>query len=395
MRVQIEVPVVVAGRMKTSHSHKSVFASVPQVFDIPEYSLSEVPVVLAVEERFESGNARRVEYFGVDGLLYTDRMFGAEDEVAKALHLQRCGENGTHPFFSAVEKLVEERMHSIRKQSLALAHQNVIPAAIHEYYENFSRVPYRFKTLKELGVRHYDEAAVEKQLAAFAKRMERMVVVGGNVLAQEQEPVIRIGGYWDVSPEVSAGLHVRPEPEALVNVGGWGARLPYEFLPLADHDRMAERVHTIAKRFKTAKISTTEILEVEIGDPRYLTSSAEAGSLLAVADIVRRAFVEGMTVLTDDYDRAKTGTEKKLLSIDPAHLALAQRLTAGIAASGENEISQELETAMSGIVQASACGSAGKVFGKPEVADQAAEALEAWQDRAVYVDMSPATALRV
>nr|WP_250808343.1 hypothetical protein [Neorhizobium tomejilense] len=401
MRVEIEVPVITWGRAKSTHSHKTVFASVPRVFEIPEYSTSEAPVVMAFSERYDGDKICRVEYFGIDGQLYTDRMAGADVEIATAFHLFRHDNAFLHPFFSAYAEEMGKRVDFIRRESHALAKQKMLPATFADQFENAQKTPYRFETMTSLGIRDFDEGKVQESVERFTKHMERFVIVGGNVMLREQEPIIEVradlGSY---STELHSRIRTRPVPGPLIDVkSGWMRQV--EFLSLRDHERLAERMAVLAARFSVkdpTQIKGAEILDVEIDDLRYANVSSEGATLMAAAELMKRAFIDNISNYSpsDDSDRVRAKTEAMLVALSPVDVDIMQRLIAGLAEADETVAPELLEGPVADVVHAYSSGRSDKCFGSRAYVEHAADALDRWHNREVGLNLSmaPAAAFR-
>lgn len=391
MRVEIEVPVVVTGRMKPSQSHKWVFASVPRVFDIPEYSSSEVPEVLSyVVEGGEIGR-EKVRYFGLDGMLFTDRGTRADSDQARQFHFDYWGNTPVHPFFVDADAVIRKRIEYIRRESIALAHQKMIPAEMHAHSDSGRSPLFRFSTFEEIGVRHFNEEGIDEQVEAFQKRLERMILVDGKILVSEQEPIIKIGGYSGFAPNCLDAVVRRAEPTTLINLENWANEMPYAFLSIADYASTSETAFAIADRFNCRSATHGRVIDIEIGDPRYLNVSGEALTLAASADIMRSAFVATMSVHTRDTKSTYNQIEEKLMGLPPTVLDCAQRLYAGILASDESHAAPELEEAVSDALEIGRAEGNKRYFGSERVVEHAKTALEAWHDRPVSLEgMRPA-----
>lgn len=395
MRVEIDVPVIVTGRMKASHSIKWVFGSVTRVFHLPEYSASEVPAVLAYTEISEEGSKARTEFRGVEGRLFTDRMASAVGDDAMRFHFDRWDRRKAHPFFVAADVAVKARIDYIRRESQALAHQKMIPASLHDHSDSMASAhPFVFSTIEELGVRDVEDAAIEKQVDEFRSRMERVILVDGRVLLEEQEPIIRIDGYAAYVPTVNAGVLRRHEPMRLVTMENDPRGTPYAYMSLADHADMDQAAEAVADRFTTADPTVSHIADVEVIDPTYLRLSGEALTMAACADMMRSSFLDTLYIPASDSRRTKDRLESHLMGLDPAVLGCAQRLRTGIAASDETGIDPMLEQAVSDAVELGRASGSSRTFGRESVVEHAAAALEAWHDRQVSVDFSPGPRLR-
>lgn len=387
MRVEVEVPVIGWGHAKTGHAYKNIFASVPRVYEIPEYDVSEVPAVLAYHETDPNGRTRRSEYFGVGGKLYRDRMVSANDATATAFHYQRYG-RVPHPFFSAVSDRYDKAIHLLRKESDLLAPKKMIPAEFGEHVVKGSGdVPFRIPTFQELSLKSYNEKAVEEQVVEFSKRMERMIVVGGNLLVEEQEPIIRIDGNMGWLGKHEGGVHVRPELSGLLNFDAWYGKNPLAFVSFADFEALDERVAALTARIGGSVEFEARISSVEVDDARYLRASGEGATLMAVADLLRRAFVENLTVTAGDSDYQRRNTQKNLLGTDPAVLASVQRLVISLFVAHETDVPAELESAVASIVEIHARNDLTTSFKSRTLLEYASDVLQLWQDREIGFDL--------
>jgi hypothetical protein len=382
MRVEVEVPVIGWGQLKSGHAHKEIFASVPRVFEVPEYDLSEVPVVLAYGQAHGNGTNSRTEYFGIGGKLYTDRVVAPDEDGARVLRHPRYG-GPVHPYFAAISEQIGTTVHRLRKEGDAMLPKKTIPAAFGDFIANGRNGDeFVFPALEELRLKSYGEERVEAQLAAFAKRMERMIIVGGNVLVQEQEPIVRIeGDIGSYSMRVNGWVQSRPEPTRLVDIDGWYGTSPIGFVSLADFDSLPSRVAAIEERTQKTVEFETRLFDVELDDARYLRSSSEATTLTAVGDLLRRAFVERMRPYSDGDDR-KTLLQGNLMSLDPKLLETMQRLVAGLHKATETDVPEELEEALSMIVRHRDT-EMGAMFRNKRLLAYAADVLQLWNDREV------------
>ena len=304
MRVEVEVPVIGWGHAKAGHSYKDIFASVPRTFEIPEYDVSEVPPVLAYHETGPNGRVLRSEYFGVGGKLYRDRMVSANDASAISFHYQRYG-TVPHPFFSAISDQYDKRIHYIRKEGDLLAPKKMIPAEFGEYIvKGKGDVPFRIPTFQELTLKGYNEKAVDEQVVEFSKRMERMIVVGGNLLVEEQEPMIRIDGHISsfVSSRFGGYVHLRPEPDQLLKLEDWNNTPPLAFISLSEFATLGDRIASLEERLGGHVEFEYAISDVEIDDARYLRASGEGATLMIAGDLLRRAFVEHLSQAGGEAD---------------------------------------------------------------------------------------------
>ncbi|MCS4090229.1 hypothetical protein FHT76_001818 [Rhizobium sp. BK176] len=387
MRVNVEVPIIGWGQLKSGHVEKNVFASVPSVFEIPEYDLSEVPVVLAYGLAHENGTNSRVEYFGIGGKLYTDRVVAPDEDDARALSYPRYG--GTvHPYFTSVGERISSVVHRLRKEGDSLLPKKTIPAAFGEFILNGrSGDGFLFPTIKELGLKSYIEERVETQLAEFAKRMERMIIVGGNLFVEEQEPMVRIeGDIGSYAMGVNGWVQNRPEPTRLVDIDGWYGTSPIGFVSLADVDTLPSRIAAIEERTEKNVRFETRLFDVELDDARYLRSSSEGTTLTAVGDLLRRAFVERMRPYSDGDDRGKTILQGNLMNLDPKLLETMQKLVGGLRQATEADIPGELEEAVATLVRnrdTEMCA----MFRDKKLLAYAADVLQLWNDREVEFEI--------
>lgn len=394
MRVEVEVPVVGWGQAKAGQSYKDIFASVPRVFEIPEYDVSEVPVVLAYVETNESGKARRSEYFGHGGKLYRDRMVDPNCQFAKSFHFQRYGVI-PHPYFAAASDRYSKRIHSLRKESDALAPKKMIPAEFGEHVVKGSGdVPIRIQTFQELGLKNYNEKAVEEQVAEFAKRMERMIVVGGNLMVEEQEPIIRIDGYvGSLSGKFGAYVHLRPETDLLVKPDSWSSSTALAYVSLTEIGTLESRVAAIEGRLGGRVEFEYGISDVEIDDVRYLKASGEGATLIVAADLLRRGFVENMTPFSGESDYQHASVQKKVLALEPAVFASVHRMIAALQTATETDIPEALEESVSSIVEMHARKDLSACFGNRKLLEYATDALQLWHDREIGLDLGHRPAL--
>lgn len=387
MRVEVEVPVIGWGQLKSGHAHKDVFASVPRVFEIPEYDPSEVPVVLAYGQAHANGTNSRVEYFGIGGKLYTDRVAAPDEDRSHVLFYPRYGGPSIHPYFAAISERISTAVHRLRKEGDSMLPKKTIPAAFGDFIANGrSGDEFVFPTIKELRLKYYGEERVEAQLAEFAKRMERMIIVGGNVFVEEQEPIIRIeGNIGSYTNKVNGWVQNRPETTRLVDIDGWSGTPPIGFVSLADFDSLSARVAAIEERTDKKVEFETGLFDVELDDARYLTASSEATTLTAVGDLLRRAFVERMKPNSDGDDR-KTLLQENLMGLNPKLLETMQKLVAGLRQATEADIPVEMEEAIATVVR-NRDTDMGAVFRDKRLLDYAADALQLWNDREVEFEI--------
>jgi hypothetical protein len=395
MRVEVEVPVIGWGQAKAGHAYKDVFASVPRVFEIPEYDVSEVPLVLAYHETDPKGQARRHEYFGVGGKLYRDRMVSANDATATALHYQRYGKV-PHPYFSATNDRYDKRIHQLRKESDLLAPKRMIPAEFGEYVaKGHDKTPFRIPSFQELRLKQYGEKEVEAQVVEFAKRMDRMIVVGGNLLVEEQEPIIRIDGTIGLYASRFGGyVHLRPETSQLLKLDDWNSTPPLAFVSLSEFATIGDRVALLEDRLCGRVEFEYSISDVEIDDARYLRASGEGATLMVVGDRLRRAFVEHISQAGGESDYQKKCGQEKLMALDPALLVIVQRLVPALHAATEFEIPDELEQSIASILEMHARNDLTDAFRERKLLDYASDVLQLWHDREIGIAFETRSALR-
>jgi hypothetical protein len=388
MRIEVEVPVIGWGQLKSGHAHKEIFASVPRVFEIPEYGLAEVPVVLAYGQAHANGTNSRVEYFGLGGKLYTDRVVAPDDDGARVLRYPRYGGSAVHPYFTAISEKIGTTVHRLRKEGEAMLPKKTIPAAFGDFISNGrTGDEFVFPALEELRLKSHGEERVEAQLAEFAKRMERMIIVGGNVFVEEQEPIMRIeGDVGSYSLRINGWVQNRPEPTRLVDIDGWYGTSPIGFVSLADFENLPSRVAAIEERTKKTVEFDTRLFDVEIDDARYLRSSSEATTLTAVGDLLRRAFVERMRPYSDGDDRGKTLLLGNLMNLNPKLLETMQKLVGGLQKATETDIPEELEEAVATIVLHRDTD-IGAMFRDQKLLAYAADVLQLWSDREVEFEI--------
>jgi hypothetical protein len=398
MRVEVEVPVIGWGQMKAGQSNKDIFASVPKTFEIPEYDLSEVPLVLAYSETHKSGKTSRSEYFGHAGKLYRDHMVDPNCQVAKSFHFQHWG-TIPHPYFAAVSERYRSRIHSLRKESEALAPKKMIPTDFGEHVvKGDGNVPIRIQTMQELGIKNYNEMVVEEQISEFAKRMERMIIVGGNLMVEEQEPIIRINGYLGSGP-YSAGklagyVHLRPETDRLVKPESWSSTTPLAYVSLAEIGTLENRVAALEACVSGNVQFEYGISDVEIEDARYMKTSGEGATLMAVADLLRRVFVQNMMPLGGESDYQYTCFQKTLMETSLTVLAEMQRMISALNVATETEIPQMLEESVAAILEMHSRNDLLGYFGNRHILEYAAHTLELWQDREIGLEMVRSPAIR-
>jgi hypothetical protein len=390
MRVEVEIPVLGWGSLKPGAAKKDIFASVPRVFDIPDYSISEVPVVLAYGEASrQTGKKTRTEYFGVGGKLYTDRMAAPDDDEARSMHYRRT-DKAVHPYFAVSHERFVARARMLRKESEVLAPKKMIPAEFGEFATNGRHdTSLRIQTFQELGLKRYDEERVEKQIADFSKRMERMIVVGGNVMAEEQEPMFKIGGRVSSNGagRMTGRVHTRPETAELVDIHGWAEEMGLAFVSLSRFDSLPSRVAALEERFGASVDFDASPFDIEIDDPRYLRASGEAVTMIAAADLLRRRFVDRMAAFDHIQDKAKNGVMDSLMKLEPGLLASVQTLASTLPSATEFDISEDLEQVVSEIMARHAVSDLGHMFGSATILGYVGDALQLYQDREVGLEI--------
>lgn len=396
MRIEIEVPIVVYGKQKTSQALRWAFASVPQVFDIPEYSTSDVQNVLSITEEREE-DVLRHDYFGVQGQeqLYTVRSGTYGSEEAKAFHWNRYKPEQCHPFFETVQEQVQERLSEVARAHNHSTAKHVFPESIGTYRDEWDadHASFRFSTLPEIGIRHFYEDSVDQQIETFARRMERFICVDGIIMVTEQEPAIGLVGYTGFGRTVRPQLILRREPTELVNLDDWSLEKPMGFLAISDFDSVDERVAEIAETLASSDLSKdASILNVEVHDQSYLKLSGEALTLVASADLARRSFLEAIGVWHHKDAVARNVMQTKLLGLGTSQLDTFQKLVAGLQSSDESHASEELETAVSLILETPAPSGMENPFGNERIILHLASSMERWQDRFVDLDVQSALA---
>jgi len=392
MKVEIEVPVAVWGRCKSGQSERRVFGSIPALFEIPEYSASEVPLVLTYEQEFGRGT-KRTEFFGIDGHLYFDRAASPSEEAARVFRYQRnAGENPPHPFFSAAQEYVENETLRIRREGFKTAGSRMIPRELAEYCDgDLKQDGFPWRTLSDLGFvsNSHSEEVAQAQLRDFAKRMERFVCVGGRLMVREQEPMVRVKGTIMFGTRLAAALERREETAPLERIDEFETSRTVAFVSLSDFGRMQERLEMAGGAFGCDIEFGDPLVSVEIHDSQYVTASSEAATLIAVANAMRASMAKAICPFPGNGMEASV--QARLMEVSPQLLAVFHGLVAGLATSDEYQPSDALLSAMAEAVSLGASEMAAKYLGGRKLVDYAASVFDQWHDRSVSLEIASPT----
>jgi hypothetical protein len=396
MRVTIEIPVITWGAKRANSANKKVVASVPRVFDIPEYASTDAPVVLAhvTESRDANGerSLHRREYFGIDGNLYTDRQVGAFDDLAVRLHYPRyAGGHVPHPYFGEAFARIHAQLHAMRKADYSAFRTAVLPSSLNKFVtgEEFGASDTQaIERLDGLSLARWGKDDVEVQVALFERRMEKFAVIDGNVVMREDEPLI---AFRAEHPSPTVDVIERRESVTVRGLNRWsrGGPSSWGYMSLADAGDLAGRIEALAWKMTDP---VNRVVEVEVADASYLRASSAAATLVDAAETMRRKFIAAVTVTSEDSETARARTGDVLEALDEAAFSAFKALVRGLDESDETSVSPTLE----GAVELAAASGGRKNFGDEKLLSHAIEAVEAWRNRSIGLEMefSPRMAAR-
>jgi hypothetical protein len=180
MQIDFQLPVVTYGTPKGQKKSRQVVATAPVEVNVREVRSCDTIPVASVS--YPPGTPQQMtEYVSIDGTLYV-RLNGAfQFSASFALY-------GSDPIsfaFSDVDRFVR-----LSVDNGVYNGNGIYPAKLAK--ERKAREPLSLSPFADLGLETFGEETVERQIASFLKRCERLVVVDGAMLAHVAEPVLAV-----------------------------------------------------------------------------------------------------------------------------------------------------------------------------------------------------------
>lgn len=298
MRLSFEIPVLVNGKTGRSASQKTVLASVPHVYDLPEYSLDEAPLALAYQQR-PLGSApqlERVEYRALDNALWTDAGNIPERGETVRLTIARDSDS-TSPFFGGRHGLAKRIWDALyaAEQARRPAAQTVAPNSLVRYMVEKADT-YVPEPLVNVGISSDISEQVAKQIDAYEDTLRQFCVVDGRLYRKEKEPLIRLlpDGRW-LSSTIERRGHASKPSRVLGDIPrsvGW--------FRLDDREGMQNEASVILDRMGQPGPLSDNIGRIEIYDAALLSASPESIAIFDVADAMQRHLHESVAAGSRD-----------------------------------------------------------------------------------------------
>lgn len=224
MKIDFQLPVVTYGTPKGQKKSRQVVATVPVDVNVREVRLRDTIPVASVS--YPPGTPRQMtEYVSIEGTIYV-RLNGAF-QFAPSFVLY-----GTDPISFAFTEVNRSVRRSV--DNWAYNGNAIYPAKLAK--ERKAHEPLSLSPLANLGLETFQEESVERQMASFIKRCERLVVVDGAILAHVAEPVLAVEL---LQREGERRASIYPLARSLTGLGS-KKYLPHAVFRLDEIDRLFE-----------------------------------------------------------------------------------------------------------------------------------------------------------
>lgn len=282
MQFEIEYPIVVHGRPKRANSEKVILARDTLVIDVPEFASSELLRAVDLDADFYDGLSN-LSLDALEGGLYAS-VAGPAPEKGLHQYQFRSKNPQLTPFVAAIHEQAKDALSRAFRWQGVRIFPPVMERAIRFDDSEELVVP---PTLEEVRG-DLDEAAVEQARSQFLSHMQRYILVDGQLLKQEPEPVLVV---W-VDKYASNSVTVQPlrRDEAEPYFGSYAHDcIPAAVFRLDQADDALEYAEDILQRSNeayAAPVLRNHLRSSIVHDQRLLSYDERAATIRCVAEWV-------------------------------------------------------------------------------------------------------------
>ncbi|MCS4089043.1 hypothetical protein [Rhizobium sp. BK176] len=295
MRIEVDFPVITTGLAPRGKGPKPVVARRTITVDLPEYSEAEAPVAMTTTFHPDSDpGSEGLRYRGVGENLYRP----SEIEITEGRVRHRFSFDYIPQSVGIHEHLnddISKLLHRLRDQYSTSLPSAIIPSSLGQYRLQHDRAgaENRFielPSISELGLKEFDEQAVEVQTATFRDHMTRFVRVGAKMQIATGEPFYACSFIGANSP---ASLTVE-ESDFSGKIED-NIRSSYA-IACFRADESHDHIHDEIRRISTLsgqerRVPGDNAHRIHVFDPAYVTFDAAAANLRLAARSAIKGFV--------------------------------------------------------------------------------------------------------
>lgn len=385
MQVTVHVPVWVKGSPPPQRAERTIVGSVPTVYEIPEYSMAELPVAFVCTVERPSRNS---EFTRIDKIRRTERVpFHTDGESFFTAAGSNVLEGGVYPFFywrgrdsghaffdvslRGLEDAVSGKLRNYSPREAARAFSPPSFAAA----VSAADAPYELPAMDTYGNIDFRHADLDHQLETFARRMERFVSVDGMLYLREPEPLLRVR-----SDHNAIGVEIARRPEGGPLSDGRIDETTYAYYRMDQLEEAVDFARSLADAFGRAQRVKVENGEIDIVEPSWRGASTEGLTLVTLASLLRSR----MCMIAENSSLNRVGStagERMLNSLSLEAFVVFKKLGAGLETSSETHVDPLIEEA---VFEAVRNPELHRYFFPTEADQPVAESMIArWEDRPV------------
>lgn len=342
MRITFNFPVVVDGIPGRAREKRKVLCYVPVEREVPVLTEYDAPVALSYVEIDKNSFKTKEEYRGYEGRLFRALPTKLAAEVNYVLRHRRLEEDA---LFVETDKMVKEVMDWTLNIGKSYAKGILGPLGFAEFLGTWGDAEYQPVSLVDLQVKDYDEKMLAEKVAAFQRKIAKLVIIGDRFYLPEPEPVFRmVENFGDVFCNVVRSRNLEfgiPKED--------GRELPsLGFFRMDQEEEMLAEGRVLA----TTGRAYSSVEEIMVYDPSILTANTEAMSLCEVAAVFAQRF---LTQLVPDskleYQETIARLSAQMAEVPIAQFAVYQRLIKGVETFKRNGDPSEVEAAVMAVLE--------------------------------------------
>lgn len=340
MRITFDVPVVLRARSGRAVHIKSVFGYEPIVMDVPELSDIDAPVVLRYTNVCSRGFEVKEEFRGYNGSFFHHIGVQPAAHVGFPFRRQRLDDGmfDTHMAAVATEaaKVTESWAHNAVKY--------MAPASFADAYRR-RLMDCPLEPVAGMDLKGDYETSLRDQVNAFRRQIDGLVIIDGRFHLPEAEPLLAL------STLPAAGMETRVV-RAFERDSGNVMTAQGMALPALGYFRFdeAENMRSEADRLTNGNGARQTVRDIELLDQSYFSADADLLTLIGLGKTMRQRFAASLVSHEFTADEMIARVADVLYKMPAGHLALYQNLVNGIESVQQTGIVDDLETAITDIL---------------------------------------------
>jgi len=382
MNITFRLPVVVTAVPGRMRDPRTVVGYVPVSASIPVIEGFDAPVAFSYKS-YSGGLGTRHEFRSHGGRFYHP-IDAVPSETVSAAFLDHYGYKTSAVADDGLMcgQLLKVREVVRRGKGNREGASTLYPKSFADYA--YSLVgSYEFEPILEMPLKGDYEAEIVEQVDAFRRKIEGLVVIDGGFHFPEPEPVLALTDSFGPMCKIRRASEI---PGTSIGTGTGREIDVIGYFRLDEEDRMREE----ARRLTRTDNVSIQYEELEVHDGSCLSAPVEALTLAEAGAAFARYFV---TTLVGDGEEEVDAPRRHLLlaeslaALPPQQLTLYQSLARGVAAVRGGGPADELEEAVTRIMDAGPASLEWFHFVfRGNVARQAEGILRRWNDREIGFD---------